>query len=199
MGETRRVLRPGGRVAIAAWDGPEGNPWATIPTSALVELGHVSPPDPSAPGMFTLSAPGRLADLLEGAGFTEPTVDGVDFEANYESLAAYLEEQRDLSRQFGDLVDGLTEVDRDALRTRGRRARGALRLGERRFVAVTGAVARRRRKRLTRARPDPVALGPRILRPTAGMKVAVHGERLRARLVLWGVRGPSSSRNRDAE
>jgi SAM-dependent methyltransferase len=115
--ETRRVLRPGGRLAIAVWDGPEHNPWATTPTRALVELGHVTAPDPSAPGMFILSAPGRLADLLEATGFTEVRVDGVDFEATYDSLDAYVEEQRDLSRQFGDVVGGLSEPERDALRS----------------------------------------------------------------------------------
>src|SRR6267378_3461589 len=33
--EIRRVLRPGGRVALAVWAEPERNPWATIPTRAL--------------------------------------------------------------------------------------------------------------------------------------------------------------------
>jgi SAM-dependent methyltransferase len=118
VSEMRRVLRPGGRIAIAAWDLPEANPWATIPTRALVELGHIEAPDPSAPGMFTLATPGHLADLLEGAGFTDVVVDGVDFEAQYESLDAYFEETRELSRQFGDTVGGLTESDREALRAK---------------------------------------------------------------------------------
>src|SRR6185312_85561 len=47
--EARRVLRPGGRIALAAWDEPPLNDWATIPTRALVELGHATPPDPDAP------------------------------------------------------------------------------------------------------------------------------------------------------
>src|ERR1700740_1548607 len=65
--EVRRVLRPGGKVALAVWDVPDANPWATIPTQALVELGHAEPPDPDAPGMFRLADRERLRELMEAA------------------------------------------------------------------------------------------------------------------------------------
>lgn len=147
LSETRRVLRPGGRLAIAAWDGPEGNPWATIPTEALVALGHIEPPDPSAPGMFTLAAPGRIGDLLEGAGFTEVTVDAVDFESTFESLDEYIAVTRDLSRQFGDILDGLPQTGRRAVRSEmatlsapfAAAEGGALRMPARSFVASASA------------------------------------------------------------
>jgi SAM-dependent methyltransferase len=144
--ETRRVLRPGGRFAMAAWDGPEHNPWATIPTRVLVELGHIPPPDPSAPGMFTLATPGHLDDLIGGAGFTEVTVDAVDFEARHDSVDAYFEETADLSRAFGDAVAGLSSADRDQVRAKLAEyaapfagPEGALRLPARSLVAAASA------------------------------------------------------------
>ena len=39
LGETRRVLRPGGRVALAVWDSVEHNPWALLPAQELIERG----------------------------------------------------------------------------------------------------------------------------------------------------------------
>src|SRR3954464_221766 len=50
--ETRRVLRPGGRVALAAWDGPEENPWLALMGKVMIEHGLVEPEPPDTPGPF---------------------------------------------------------------------------------------------------------------------------------------------------
>ena len=52
--ETRRVLRPGGRVALAVWDRLEDNPWSQIPHAALVAHGLLAPPAADEPGPFAL-------------------------------------------------------------------------------------------------------------------------------------------------
>src|SRR5262249_38073583 len=44
--ETRRVLRPGGRLVLSVWGDPQRNPWAAVPASAMVALGHMPPRDP---------------------------------------------------------------------------------------------------------------------------------------------------------
>jgi SAM-dependent methyltransferase len=113
--EVRRVLRPGGRVALAAWDEPSVNVWATIPTAALVEFGHTSPPDPDAPGMFILSAPGRLQELLESAGFVDVVVDSVPTPRSFDSVEAYVSETREISSMFGEIFEPLSAAEREAV------------------------------------------------------------------------------------
>src|SRR3954462_4681672 len=49
--ETRRVLRPGGRVALAAWAGADENRWSSAPTRVFVEQGAVEP-TPPGPSQF---------------------------------------------------------------------------------------------------------------------------------------------------
>jgi SAM-dependent methyltransferase len=113
--EMRRVLRPGGRIALAAWDEPSANGWATIPTAALVELGLTTPPDPDAPGMFILSAPGRLQELLEAAGFVDVIVDSVQTPRTFASVEQYVAETREISSFFGELFEPLSPDEREAM------------------------------------------------------------------------------------
>ena len=76
--ETRRVLRSGGRLALAVWDARERNPWSVIPTSVLVEHGLAQAPAPGAPGPFAMGDRELLAATLEEAGFTDVEIDAVD-------------------------------------------------------------------------------------------------------------------------
>ncbi|HUO73658.1 MAG TPA: class I SAM-dependent methyltransferase [Solirubrobacteraceae bacterium] len=111
--EARRVLKPGGRIALAVWDEPQHNPWATIPGRVLVDRGLAGPPDPDAPGMFALAAPGRLADLLESAGFLDVVVEAVTIERAYPSVERFVDETLDLSPMFADVF---LELDEDGQR-----------------------------------------------------------------------------------
>lgn len=113
--EARRVLRPGGRIAVAVWDEARLNPWVTIPDRAMIELGHSERPDPNGPGMFALAPAARLRDLLESAGFVDVEVEGVGlkrFSPDLDALVAYT---RELSPPFDAAVGALDEAQLDQL------------------------------------------------------------------------------------
>jgi SAM-dependent methyltransferase len=107
LGETRRVLRSGGRVALAVWDTLERNPWALLPAQELIAQGLAPPPDPtaeSAPGPFALGDERRVRELLAHAGFEDIRVEAIDLDRRHESFEDLWDSTLDLSRNFHDAV-----------------------------------------------------------------------------------------------
>jgi SAM-dependent methyltransferase len=84
LAETRRVLRDGGRLAFGVWQGADRNPWAALPARTLLERGHVPPPEPGAPGIFSMGDPERIHELVTGAGFEEPEIAEIPAEWRYD-------------------------------------------------------------------------------------------------------------------
>jgi len=114
--EARRVLRPGGRFAVAVWDAAARNPWATIPGRTLIDHGLSEPPDPDAPGMFTLAGDGVLQELLEEAGFVDVTIDAVDIERRYDNAERFINETLDMSMMFARSFHAAPEDEQAAVR-----------------------------------------------------------------------------------
>ena len=98
--ETRRVLKQGGRLALAAWADPDDNPWSAIPARELIRRGLEERPEPGAPGQFTWAPEGTIAERLEEAGFVDYEVGAVDFEYAFGSLEDWWASTRDLSMRF---------------------------------------------------------------------------------------------------
>ena len=87
--ETRRVLRPGGRLAFSVWAARERNPALSLVGGVLESQGHIPPPDPDAPSAFAMADPGRIRDLVVGAGFAEPEIEEVTFRWPFSDRDAY--------------------------------------------------------------------------------------------------------------
>jgi SAM-dependent methyltransferase len=83
--ETRRVLRPGGRVALAVWDALAVNPWARELQLELIERGLV--PAPSS-GSGSGSGPGPGPGQREQAGEPAAPMDGAVRDAHPGETAA---------------------------------------------------------------------------------------------------------------
>jgi SAM-dependent methyltransferase len=75
--ETRRILKPQGAVALAAWAAADDNLWSAAPARILQRRGLLEP-DPPGPGQFAWGEPGAVAEHMEAGGFVEPRVERLD-------------------------------------------------------------------------------------------------------------------------
>lgn len=112
--DTRRVLKPGGRLALAAWADPEANPWTVLPVKALVERGHAEPLPPG-PGQFAWAPEGAIAEVLEAAGFVEYDVEAIDFTVSHPSVHGWWSVTRDMSLRVREATDALSRGEQDEI------------------------------------------------------------------------------------
>jgi ubiquinone/menaquinone biosynthesis C-methylase UbiE len=111
----RRVLRPGGRVALAVWDAVERNAWAPALWEAIERMTDLPPARPGGPGMFALGDAGRLRTLLSDAGFREVEVAPIAVEWRYPDFETYWRTQSALNGSLTQLLPTLPAAERERL------------------------------------------------------------------------------------
>ena len=129
LAETRRVLRPGGRVALAVWSAPERNPWVTIAFGLLLETGHLPPPDPGAPSPFALASDAHTRALLEDAGFRSVRTDELPVRFSFSDIDDYMAHLGDTGGPAAPLLQALPEDERGALKSQLKAAFAPFRSG----------------------------------------------------------------------
>jgi ubiquinone/menaquinone biosynthesis C-methylase UbiE len=109
---THRVLRGGGRLALATWDTPDRNQWMAAPAMQLMARGALLPPEPGAPGPFSMADAAQLEQRLASAGFEQIETDKVEFVHNHPSFDQYWEMSLDLA---APLTAAMANLDDDAV------------------------------------------------------------------------------------
>jgi SAM-dependent methyltransferase len=111
LAETRRVLRTGGRLALAVWGPREANPWNTTIQGAFGTRGLLPPPpDPNEPGMFRLADSGELTALVEAAGFADIQLRDLPVHWRFREIDDYWGVITEISPSLGGVLAALDDA-----------------------------------------------------------------------------------------
>jgi SAM-dependent methyltransferase len=95
--EARRVLKPGGRLAIVVWDKFEESPFFHVITTVARPLLGLAIPDASLPGPFRFASTGALDEVLQRAGFSDCRIDALRMTFTCDSVDEYVGVFRDIA------------------------------------------------------------------------------------------------------
>ena len=96
--QIRRVLRDGGRLGAAVWGDPAHNPWLASVGMAAMMHGLVQGGPPVGPGgPLSLNDPEALEKRARNAGFTQVTVQTIDYVRRYENIDEHFDMVRVLA------------------------------------------------------------------------------------------------------
>lgn len=115
--EMARVLKPGGRIAVAVWNGPEKNFWVTVTGDTINRNMQLPAPQPEAPGMFRCAKEGLIQGLFQQAGLKNTSEKEVTGKLKSGTTDAYWNMMTEVAAPF---VAALSQAD-DAMKEKIKR------------------------------------------------------------------------------
>lgn len=106
--EMVRVLKPGGRLAVAVWNVPEKNFWVTAIAGTINKNMDLPAPPPDAPGMFRCAKSGLIQDLFRQAGLKNTSETEVAGKLNCGTADVYWDMMTEVAAPF---VAALSKAD----------------------------------------------------------------------------------------
>jgi SAM-dependent methyltransferase len=109
--EMRRVVKPGGNVAVMVYSALEKNPYHGIFYGVVRRLGNIPPPAPGEPWMYALGDPGALDDLYRRAGFLNVSIHTAPIPRRFPSAADAIRNMRNIAGDLRELMSRLNEAE----------------------------------------------------------------------------------------
>ena len=122
VAEIRRVLRPGGRAAVAVWAARERNPWLGLLMDAVSAQTGAPVPPPGIPGPFALGDPDELRRLFDGSGLTDVHVGALSVPLRTASFDEWWGRTSALAGPLSAILASMPAAGMQALRERAREA-----------------------------------------------------------------------------
>ena len=114
LGAVRNVLTDGGRFAAIVFASPQENPFFSKTLAIALAHAGKSPPPPGTPGLFALSDPDRLQQLIAEAGYSDTKVERVTARLAVASISDALTMMQEAFGVYRAVLSELAEEEREA-------------------------------------------------------------------------------------